>query len=73
MILDSFKDKLVPYWASMPTSIEMYGNTSGASIPLTMALSKPQGMTMLCGYGSGLQWGVAAMDLDVDYKEIVEV
>lgn len=74
MILKEFQRQLVPYYAQMPTSIENYGNTSGASIPLTMTLNKSTGTSMLIGYGSGLSWGVAVTDLTgCEYHDIIEI
>lgn len=45
-------------------SIDRYGNTSSASIPLTLcdASEQPVGMTLLAGFGVGLSWGLAAYD-----------
>lgn len=45
-----------------PYSLEFFGNTSSASIPLTMVLDKqqttrPEGPVMLVGFGAGLSWG----------------
>ena len=46
-------------------SIEQYGNTSPASIPLTLCANAdvPLGKTMMVGFGVGLSWGIAACDL----------
>lgn len=45
-------------------SIDRYGNTSSASIPLTLcdASDREVGMTLLAGFGVGLSWGLAAYD-----------
>lgn len=49
------------------TTIETYGNTAAASIPLTMQRAKQAGRlkrdsrVMLCGFGGGLSWGAALM------------
>ena len=43
-------------------SILEYGNTSAASIPLTMNLYPPTGVSFACGYGSGLSWGAVRMN-----------
>jgi 3-oxoacyl-[acyl-carrier-protein] synthase III len=73
MILDSF-ERLLPDWAYMPRSIHKYGNTSGASIPLTLTLHEVKSLCLLCGYGSGLTWGTAIVDLTkCDYKGIYEL
>lgn len=50
----------------MPLSLDRFGNTSGASIPLTLcdsfgAEDKSRVIKMLaCGFGVGLSWGVLA-------------
>jgi len=50
------------------TTVETYGNTAAASIPLTLQKAwetgrlKPGMKTMLCGFGGGLSWGAALFD-----------
>jgi 3-oxoacyl-[acyl-carrier-protein] synthase III len=47
------------------TTVESYGNTAAASIPLTLRKAwdlgrlRPGARTMLCGFGGGLSWGAA--------------
>jgi 3-oxoacyl-[acyl-carrier-protein] synthase-3 len=54
----------------MPYSLHNFGNTSSASIPLTIVTQlnnqvKQQGnRMMLCGFGVGLSWGTANIELD---------
>ena len=54
----------------VPYTIGFYGNTGSASIPLTMANhystngSTRAGRALMCGFGVGLSWGVAAAVLD---------
>jgi 3-oxoacyl-[acyl-carrier-protein] synthase-3 len=56
--------------AQVPYSIDRYGNTSAASIPLTI-VSELEGkmdeekQVILCGFGAGLSWGTAY----IVYKE----
>jgi 3-oxoacyl-[acyl-carrier-protein] synthase III len=51
------------------TTIETYGNTAAASIPLTMQRAKQAGRfkrdsrVVLCGFGGGLSWGAALLQL----------
>jgi 3-oxoacyl-[acyl-carrier-protein] synthase-3 len=51
------------------TTIETYGNTAAASIPLTIQRAKQTGRlkrdsrVMLCGFGGGLSWGSALIEL----------
>ena len=53
----------------VPYTIGFYGNTGSASIPLTIAHHFGQGTAtpakaLMCGFGVGLSWGVAAATLD---------
>ena len=54
----------------VPMTLAEFGNTGGASIPLTMTmggLMRPDGRSlklMLLGYGVGLSWGSALIDLE---------
>jgi len=64
----------------VPYTIPFYGNTGSASIPLTIAhhysTTKPNGSTraLMCGFGVGLSWGVAAATFDGLYAPpIVDV
>ena len=47
------------------TTVESYGNTAAASIPLTLQKAweagrlQPGARVMLCGFGGGLSWGAA--------------
>lgn len=51
------------------TTVETYGNTAAASIPLTMQSAKQAGRfkrgsrVVLCGFGGGLSWGAALIQL----------
>jgi 3-oxoacyl-[acyl-carrier-protein] synthase-3 len=50
------------------TTVESYGNTAAASIPLTLQKAwetgrlRPGSRVMLCGFGGGLSWGAALFD-----------
>ncbi|WP_279010313.1 3-oxoacyl-ACP synthase III family protein [Synergistes jonesii] len=56
----------------MPISLDLYGNTSSASIPLTLV--KKYGeindgrmiRPLMCGFGVGLSWGVVSAEVNVD-------
>jgi len=54
----------------VPIILKEYGNTGGVSVPLTMtvgALERPKDRPLkllLLGYGVGLSWGSALVDLD---------
>ena len=53
-------------------SMEEYGNTSGASIPVTLAHNieklkdKDKIMAYLCGFGVGLSWGSVICEIGTD-------
>ncbi|HEY6528544.1 MAG TPA: ketoacyl-ACP synthase III [Cellvibrionaceae bacterium] len=54
--------------ARTPIILEAFGNTGGASVPLTLTQALPVNRsqvlkTMLLGYGVGLSWGAALVDL----------
>jgi 3-oxoacyl-[acyl-carrier-protein] synthase-3 len=50
------------------TTVETYGNTAAASIPLTLQKAAQTGRlksgsrVMLCGFGGGLSWGAALVE-----------
>ena len=50
------------------TTVETYGNTAAASIPVTLKKASETGRlrrgsrVMLCGFGGGLSWGAALVD-----------
>lgn len=55
----------------VPMSLDRYGNTSGAAIPVTLCdayggASGKKLKLMLAGFGVGLSWGVATLTLDSD-------
>lgn len=54
--------------SQMRYSIRNYGNTSSASIPLTLVVTRSQFSTksdkvLLCGFGAGMSWGTAIVNL----------
>lgn len=65
----------------IPSTIEKYGNTSSVSIPLTIvselkdSLSSPTPKRLLLsGFGVGLTWGTAIINLDgCNIQDIVEI
>lgn len=66
---DFFIKKLKFDAAKTPYSIDKYGNTSSASIPLTIA-SQLKGKlcaksdVVMCGFGAGLSWGTALIPFE---------
>lgn len=71
-ILKHLAKKLKVPPEKMPLTIEYFGNTESASIPVTLcdAFGAERGTgakrLMLSGFGVGLSWGVAALKLDMD-------
>lgn len=68
-MIDFFVKKLKADAAKVPFSIDRYGNTSSASVPLTIVselcgkLDAPLTMIM-CGFGAGLSWGTAKVSFN---------
>lgn len=63
---DFFTKRLKIDQSKVPYSIDRFGNTSSASIPLTIVSElsgslKGKKRTVLCGFGAGLSWGTAAI------------
>jgi 3-oxoacyl-[acyl-carrier-protein] synthase III len=60
--------------AKMPMTLEDYGNTGGPSVPLTITqgkLDRPAGRALkllMLGYGVGLSWGSALVELPADAR-----
>lgn len=64
----------------MPYSLDRFGNTSGVSIPLTMAVELKDALRaksnrlFLCGFGVGLSWGSAMLNTSpITVPDLVEV
>ena len=63
----------------LPSTIEKFGNTSSVSIPLTIVSELRNSLSghrrlLLSGFGVGLTWGTAILDVDGCYiGEIIEV
>lgn len=64
---------------NMPLSLDRYGNTSAAAIPLTLSdcYGKKEENeiinVLMCGFGVGLSWGVAKLKIDLaDVYEVLE-
>lgn len=64
----------------VPSSMYLFGNTNGASIPMTIVtklkgkLEDRQNMFVCCGFGVGLSWGTVAFKTDsIIISDLVEV
>ena len=76
---DFFVKKLKFPPERVPYCIQKYGNTSSASIPLTICDAygernedeEDKARLLMCGYGIGLSWGV--IDTQIDKKDILPI
>ena len=65
--------------SKVPNCIDKFGNTSSASIPLTIVTRlkgqvKPNTKIICCGFGVGLSWGSVAFDIDqLLISDLVEI
>jgi len=65
--------------SKVPNCIDRFGNTSSASIPLTIVTRlkgqvKPNTKIICCGFGVGLSWGSVAFDVDkLVISDLVEI
>lgn len=69
-ILQQITKKIGVTSDKVPITIDKYGNTSGCSIPLGVVdffgkdTTSGRKKLILCGYGSGMSWGVASVEID---------
>lgn len=66
--------------SKVPSSMRYFGNTNGASIPITIATelrdeSRKEKTYICCGFGVGLSWGTVEFKTDADFiiSDLVEV
>lgn len=70
MINETIRKKLRLAEEKVPSTLREFGNTSGASLPVTMtvclrdALEKDKRKLLLCGFGIGLSWGSCILDVE---------
>lgn len=70
MIVENIAKRMAIPMEKTPTSLREYGNTTSASIPLTMVserskeLSELHQINLVCGFGTGLAWGAAYFETD---------
>lgn len=80
LMLDSIVKKMKVDKERVPMCIHKFGNTSSASIPLTIVTQlrnrfENDRQVLCCGFGVGLSWGTVLLKLyrDVVISELVEV
>lgn len=77
-ITDFLVKKLKYDLSKVPYCLEKYGNTSSPSIPLTISSelfldSAKRKNVLLCGFGAGLSWGSAILDLsETNISKVIE-
>lgn len=70
MINETIRKKLRLPEEKVPSTLRDFGNTSGASLPLTITarlrevLSQGKHRLLLSGFGIGLSWGTAIVDIE---------
>lgn len=79
MINDTIRKKLRLTEDRVPSTLKDFGNTSGASIPVTLTarvredLQVEKKKMLLCGFGIGLSWGTCILDIDrAVFPELLE-
>lgn len=79
MINETIRRKLELPVEKVPSTLRYFGNTSGASLPVTMtacireALEKRGNRVLLCGFGIGLSWGTCLADIrGAKFPELIE-
>jgi 3-oxoacyl-[acyl-carrier-protein] synthase-3 len=70
MINETIRKKLQLSCEVVPSSLHDFGNSSGASLPVTMTvrirdqLEQKENKLLLCGFGVGLSWGTCILDIN---------
>lgn len=70
VILENIAKRMSVPMVKVPLSLREYGNTTSASIPLTMVserrkeLSEKHQVNLACGFGTGLAWGALYFETD---------
>lgn len=79
MINETIRKKLRLPEEKVPSTLKDFGNTSGASIPVTITarlretLSEKPKQLLLSGFGIGLSWGTAIIQVqDACFPELIE-
>ena len=79
MIVDQVAQKLKISTSACRFDAGSYGNTGPASIPIALSrelsLKEPSNLktTMLCGFGVGLSWAIALLDLSQTKTKYLEL
>lgn len=78
MINETIRKKLVLDASKVPMTLHDFGNTSGASLPVTLtvrireAMEQGRKRVLFCGFGIGLSWGVCILETEgAKFPELV--
>lgn len=79
MINETIRKKLGLPVEKVPSTLRDFGNTSGASLPVTMTarinreLESNRKRVLLAGFGIGLSWGTALLDIEnATFPDLIE-
>ncbi|KWV16503.1 ketoacyl-ACP synthase III [Xanthomonas translucens] len=79
IINETIRKKLGLPLEKVPSTLRDFGNTSGASLPVTMTarinkeLEVGRKRVLLCGFGIGLSWGTCLLDIEgAAFPDLVE-
>lgn len=79
MINETIRKKLGLPVEKVPSTLRDFGNTSGASLPVTMTarinkeLEAARNRVLLCGFGIGLSWGTCLVDINgAKFPDLIE-
>lgn len=79
MINETLRKKLGLPVEKVPSTLRDFGNTSGASLPVTITarireqLEAAPARLLLCGFGIGLSWGTCLVDVEgACFPELIE-
>ena len=79
MINETIRKKLGLPVEKVPSTLRDFGNTSGASLPVTMTarinreLEAGRNRVLLCGFGIGLSWGTCLVDIEgAKFPDLIE-
>lgn len=79
LINETIRKKLGLVAEKVPTSLHDFGNTSGASLPITMtarireALEADRKRLLLSGFGIGLSWGTCLLEIEgAKFPELIQ-
>lgn len=80
MILENIAKRMKMPMEKVPSSLRNYGNTTSASIPLSIVADRQKEVVdgiqknLVCGFGTGLSWGAAYFETNkIVCSDVVEI